>query len=145
MPKRSIRVKHKDGMTFRSKLEAQVYNAARSSRKRLTFEDKAAIIPYSIEYRYLPDFVLPNGIIVEVKGQLDVADRRKMVAVKKHRPDLDIRFVFGNARCRLSRHGKTYGEWAEAAGFKWAEGLIPLDWWKEKHVEQEVERGSDEG
>lgn len=129
----SHRVKHKDGMTFRSKFEAQLYNTARASKKKLDFEPKDAIIHYSIAYRYQPDFVLqPSGVIVEAKGRLDVVDRRKMVAVKAARPDLDIRFVFQNARMRLSRHGKTYGEWAEAAGFPWAEGTIPLDWWKQK-------------
>lgn len=75
--------------------------------------------------------MLPNGVLVECKGQLDVHDRSKMVAVKKQRPELDIRFVFMNAKCRLSRHGKTYGEWADSVGFPWAEGMIPLQWWKE--------------
>ena len=131
MAKFGTRVKHKDGMTFRSKLEAQIYNTARSSKKVLEFEPKDAIIPYTIHFRYLPDFRLSNNILVEAKGQLDATDRRKMVAVKAARPDLDIRFVFQNARCRLSRHGKTYGEWATYAGFPYAEGSIPLEWFHE--------------
>ena len=140
MAKYGTRVKHKDGMTFRSKLEAQIYNTARSSKKNLTFEDKSAILPYSIHYRYLPDFQLPNGILIEAKGQLDVNDRRKMVAVKVCWPQKDIRFVFQNARCRLSRYGKTYGEWAEAAGFPWAEGSIPLAWFDEEEKKNDQER-----
>ena len=136
----SVRVKHKDGMTFRSKFEAQIYNSARSSRKTLDFEPKDAIIDYTIAFRYQPDFVLPvNGIVIEAKGRLDVWDRRKMVAVKKARPDLDIRFVFQNGRNRLSRHGKSYGEWAESQGFKWAEGCIPLEWWKEERKSEHEE------
>ena len=103
----------------------------------MTFEPKSAILPYSIHYRYLPDFELPNGILVEAKGQLDVIDRRKMVAVKVAWPEKDIRFVFQNARCRLSRHGKTYGEWATAAGFPFAEGSIPLEWFKETKNDEE--------
>ncbi len=125
------RTPDRDGMTFRSKFEAQLYGLARAHKKSLDFEPKSAIIPYSINYRYQPDFVLPNGILVEAKGQLDVADRRKMVAVKAARPDLDIRFVFQSARSKLSRYGKTYGEWATSAGFPWAEGSIPLEWWNE--------------
>jgi len=133
----SVRVKHKDGMTFRSKFEASIYGIAKASRKKLDFEPKSAIIDYTISFRYQPDFVLPNGIIVEAKGHLDVWDRRKMVAVKECRPELDIRFVFQSASRKLSRHGKSYGDWAESKGFKWAEGAIPLTWWKETVNEQE--------
>jgi len=139
MPKFSTRVKHKDGITFRSKFEAQIYNTARASKKKLDFEPKSAIINYTIAFRYQPDFILPNGIVVEAKGRLDVWDRRKMVAVKAARPDLDIRFVFQNGRSKLSRHGKSYGEWAESQGFQWAEGCIPLDWWREQRKEEGIQ------
>lgn len=128
--KHSIRVKTKDHH-FRSKFEASLYGMAKACKKKLDFEPKDAIINYTIAFRYQPDFRLPNGILVEAKGQLDVWDRRKMIAVKKQRPELDIRFVFQNARCRLSRGGKTYGEWATSAGFPWAEGSIPIEWWTE--------------
>lgn len=130
MSRYGTRVKHPSGFTFRSKFEASLYGLARASNKTLEFEPKDAIVGYSILYRYLPDYRLPNGVLVEAKGHLDIADRRKMVAVKEQHPELDIRFVFQNAKIRLSRNGKTYGEWATAAGFLWAEGVIPLDWWK---------------
>lgn len=119
-------------MTFKSKFEYYVYNTARASRKRLEYEPKSALIDYTIAFRYQPDFVLPNGIIIEAKGRLDVWDRRKMVAVKAQHPDLDIRFVFQKASMKLSRAGKTYGEWADTYGFPWADGMIPLEWFKEK-------------
>lgn len=132
---RGTRVKHKDGMTFRSKLEYFVYNTARASRRQLEYEPKSAIIDYTIAFRYQPDFVLPNGIIIEAKGRLDVWDRRKMIAVKAQHPHLDIRFVFQKASMKLSRAGKTYGEWADAVGFPWSEGTIPLKWWGEQRKE----------
>ena len=135
-PKFSVRVKTKDNH-FRSKFEASLFGIAIGLKKKLDFEPKDAIIPYSIHYRYQPDFRLPNGILVEAKGQLDVNDRRKMVAVKAARPDLDIRFVFQNARTKLSRYGKTYGEWATSKGFPFAEGSIPIDWWSESNGEEE--------
>lgn len=128
---RSVRVKTKDHH-FRSKFEASIYSCAKASRKALEFEPPDAIIPYSIAFRYQPDFRLSNGILVEAKGHLDVWSRRKMVAVKAARPDLDIRFVFQSSNRRLSRHGKTYAEWAEQHGFPHAEGIIPLSWYKEK-------------
>lgn len=130
MPKFSTRVKTKDHH-FRSKFEAEVYKTAKASRRRLDYEPKDAIINYTISFRYQPDFRLPNGVLIEAKGLLDTWDRRKMLAVKDACPELDIRFVFQSARRRLSRNGKTYGEWAEAAGFQWAEGTIPLEWFRE--------------
>lgn len=131
MGKFSKRTTHKDGTVFRSKFESTIYGTAKASRKKLEYEPKDAIINYSIAFRYQPDFRLPNGILIEAKGHLDAWDRRKMVAVKAARPDLDIRLVFQSANRRLSRHGKTYGEWAEQHGFPWAEGTIPLAWYKE--------------
>ncbi len=119
-------------MVFKSKFECSVYNTARASRKKLTYEPKEALIDYTIAFRYQPDFILPNGVIIETKGRLDVWDRRKMVAVKTQNPQLDIRFVFQKASMKLSRNGKTYGEWAEAYGFPWAEGCIPIEWWEGK-------------
>ena len=84
---------------------------------------------------YLPDFVLPNGIIVEAKGYFDSRSRAKMIAVKKHNPNLDIRFVFMNSRNKLRKGSKTtYAEWCEKYGFKYAESTIPLKWFKEKRV-----------
>ena len=52
-----------------------------------------------------------------------------MVAVKEANPLLDIRFVFQNARVKLSRNSDTsYGEWAEKKGFLWAHQSIPEEW-----------------
>jgi hypothetical protein len=117
--------------TFRSKFEEDIYNAAKRSRKSLKHEPY--FIPYVIKGSYLPDFVLPNGIIVEAKGYLDAAACRKMKAVKAHNPHLDIRFVFQNANGKRNRRAKLKNwEWAEKHGFQWAEGTIPLDWWKEE-------------
>ena len=43
---------------------------------------------------YTPDFVLPNGIIIETKGRFTADDRRKHAFIKLQHPKLDIRFVF---------------------------------------------------
>ena len=66
-----------------------------------------------LAYRtYTPDFVLPNGIIIETKGMFTAADRRKHLAIKRQHPNLDIRFVFENSRRKLRKGAKsTYGEW----------------------------------
>lgn len=128
---RGKRTLHPDGMTFRSELEHEVYCRARKSRKQLEFEPY--YIPYVIKGSYLPDFVLPNGIIVEVKGRLDAASVRKMKAVKASNPNLDIRFVFYDANKKLNKRSRMkHWQWAEKHNFPWAEGFIPLEWWKEE-------------
>ena len=107
-----------------------MYNAAKRSRKSLEFEPH--YIPYILKGKYLPDFLLPNGIYVEAKGYLDAATCRKMLAVKVANPSLDIRFVFQNANGKRNKRSKIKNwEWAEKHGFQWSEGTIPLAWWKE--------------
>ena len=80
--------------------------------------------------RYTPDFVLPNGIILEVKGFLSTADRMKHKGIKEQHPELDIRFVFMNPNTRLSKRSKTrYREWADKLGYPWCCGPdIPQEW-----------------
>lgn len=116
---------------FRSKFEEDVHNAAKRSRKSLVHEP--FFIPYILRGSYLPDWVLPNGIIVEAKGYLDAAACRKMLAVKRCNPELDIRFVFQNANGKRNKRSKLKNwQWAERHGFQWSQGTIPLAWWKEK-------------
>ena len=82
---------------------------------------------------YTPDFVLPNGIIIESKGRFTQADRRKHIEIKKQHPKLDIRFVFSNANSRLYKGAKSrYSDWCNKYGFKWSHRLIPKDWLTER-------------
>lgn len=83
--------------------------------------------------KYTPDFLLPNGIIVETKGLFTVEDRRKHLLVKKQHPDLDIRFVFQSSKRRISKVSKTtYAAWCEKHGFMYADKKVPEAWIKEK-------------
>lgn len=88
-------------------------------------------VPYILECTYVPDFRLSNGILLELKGELDIISRRKMLAVKQQNPQLDIRFVFMRASNKLRKGSKvTYAKWAEDHGFKWCEGYPPKEWFK---------------
>lgn len=79
--------------------------------------------------RYTPDFILPNGIVIETKGYFVPEDRNKMVWVKTQHPDLDIRFVFSKSSSPLYKGSKTtYASWCEKEGFKFADKLIPKNW-----------------
>lgn len=121
----------KERPKFKSKFEEWIWDLAEKYNQPLEYETKR--LPYTLRKTYIPDFTLPNGIIVEAKGRFDGQMREKMLAVKKANPSLDIRFVFQRANNKLSKRSKTqYWEWAEAHDFQWAEGSIPPDWWKEK-------------
>ena len=117
---------------FKSQFERDVFNTI--ERNGLTAEYEPFKIPYVVSSsNYWPDVVLPNGIIVELKGYFDTRAQVKMKAVKRCNPLLDIRFVFMNSKNKMNKRSKmTYGEWCDKYGFPYADGMIPLKWWKEK-------------
>lgn len=78
---------------------------------------------------YTPDFILPNGIMVETKGRFLTADRQKHIMVKEQHPDLDIRFVFQNSSTKISKGSPTsYSDWCRKNGFLFADKSIPQTW-----------------
>lgn len=125
MPKKQIK--------YRSKFEKSVHEACGELKPKLEYEPEDAFISYTTTARYLPDFRLPNGIYIECKGYFDARARRKMLAVRKQNPSLDIRFVFQRANNKLTKspNSMMYYQWAEKHGFLWAEGTIPESWWDE--------------
>lgn len=90
------------------------------------------VIPESF-HTYTPDFLLPNGIIVETKGRFLSEDRAKQLLVRAQYPDLDIRFVFTRSKTPIATGAKTtVGQWCDKHGFKYAEKLVPPGWGTEK-------------
>jgi hypothetical protein len=78
---------------------------------------------------YTPDFILPNGVIVETKGRFVPDDRKKHLRIKEQHPDLDIRFVFSNSRAKIRKGSKTsYADWCDKHGFVYADKRIPDEW-----------------
>lgn len=118
---------------WRSGLEEQVGEQLQAAKVPVDFESLK--IPFRQPEKprhYSPDFILPNGIIIETKGRFVTADRQKHLLVKEQYPDLDIRFVFSNSRTRISKQSKTtYAAWANTKGFKYADKLIPQSWLRE--------------
>ena len=72
----------------------------------------------------------PNGFFyLETKGLWVVADRQKHVLIKQQHPNLDLRFLFQNARAKLYKGSKTtYADFATKNGFVWAHKRIPDEW-----------------
>lgn len=118
-------------MKFRSRYEETIYNNVLENGLTVEYE------PYSLQYlvkgNYYPDFILPNGIVVEAKGYFDSRARAKMIAVKKFNPDLDIRFTFMNSKTKVRKGSKlSYADWCDKYGFPFADGNIPLKWFEEE-------------
>lgn len=119
---------------YRSRFEARV--AASLEAHGCAYEYETFKVEYEVPARrakYLPDFRLPNGIIIEAKGRFEAKDRAKHLWIKAQNPDLDIRFCFQNANNRLYRGSPTtYAMWCGKYGFTYCEKEVPLSWIKEK-------------
>lgn len=117
---------------FRSGLEETISNQLTEKQVDFQYESKANTIKYvkpATNHTYLPDFKLPNGIIVETKGRFLLADRKKHLLIKEQHPELDVRFVFSNSAGKISKGSKTtYADWCTKNGFKYADKEIPQSW-----------------
>ena len=112
---------------FRSKFEEKVASALKRAGVPHSYESMK--LAYSRPAKYTPDFILENGVILEVKGYWTASDRTKHKLVKEAHPDLDIRFVFQRAKNTLNKNSKTtYAEWCDKHGFLWCEGRVPDEW-----------------
>lgn len=117
------------GHTFRSGFEKTI--ALQLEEAGVKFDYEKEVITYvdpAVLRKYLPDFILDNGIIVEVKGRWTLDDRKKMVLVMEQNPSLDIRILFMRDQ-PINKGAKVkYSEWCEKRGIKYAVGSIPKEW-----------------
>lgn len=108
-----------------------------SSYSHISFEYepfKLGFLQPAKERSYTPDFVLTfkdSGkiMIIEAKGRFTVEDRQKHLMIRNSLPQLDVRFVFTNAKAKISKTSKTtYAQWCDKNGFKWSHKVIPEEW-----------------
>ena len=118
---------------YRSGLEEVVARQLAAAGLDVAYEEERIdYVKPAKKARYTPDFVLPNGIIVETKGRFITEDRQKHLLIKQQHPHLDIRFVFSRSATRISKQSATtYAAWCEKNGFKYADKLVPQEWLKE--------------
>lgn len=117
---------------FRSGLEEKVADELKKSGVKFEYETTKIkyVVPESV-HSYTPDFIFPNGLIVETKGRFVAADRKKHLLIKKQHPELDIRFVFQNSNNKISKGSKTsYADWCNKNGFQYSDKRIPDEWLK---------------
>lgn len=119
--------------SFRSGLEVTIARQLSDAGINYRYEEDTIsyVIPAS-NHTYNPDFILPNGIIIEGKGLFEIDDRKKHLFLKAQYPHLDIRFVFSNPNQKLYKGSKTtYAMWCDKNGYLYAKKLIPVGWLKE--------------
>lgn len=105
---------------FRSKFERRAAERLKKLGIPFRYEQKRDFIDYEVPARlaiYKPDFVIPGGPILETKGRLTVADRKKHLLLKEQFPELDLRFVFQRGSNPIRKGSKTsYLDWCERHG-----------------------------
>ena len=86
-----VKKKKVKGITFRSVFESEVCKKLMDNK--IFFEYETLTIPFSVPesyHTYVPDVVLGNGIIIEIKGQLTLANRDKHLYIQRQLPKLSI-------------------------------------------------------
>ena len=113
---------------FKSGLEEKVSDLL--CELGVDYEYESVSFAYTIQHLYTPDFVLPNGVVLETKGYWRPEDRRKVRQVIEENPDIDLRMVFQDPYKKISKKSKTtYAKWCSRYGIKWcAFHAIPIDW-----------------
>lgn len=119
---------------YRSGLEEDIGNQLKELGIAAEYEPFK--IPYVVPVTsrtYTPDYILPNGIVIESKGRFTLEDRKKHILIKDQMPSLDLRFVFTNPKGKIRKGAKTtYADWCEKHGFKYAKREIPSEWLRER-------------
>jgi hypothetical protein len=121
---------------YRSGLEERIAKQLEDLKVKFNYETLTILYTKPEESgRYTPDFILPNGIIIEGKGQFVTSDRKKHKIIKNQFGNkYDIRFVFSNSKSKIGTKSKTtYADWCTRYGFKYADKEIPRSWINEKH------------
>ena len=119
--------------TFRSGFEERI--ASQLKRCGIDYTYESLVIEYKRLSTYTPDFILPNGIIIETKGRWVTEDRSKHLLIKEQHPDLDIRLLFQNAHNKIRKGSKTtYAMWCIKYGFDYADRSIPSEWINENQT-----------
>ncbi len=122
---------------YRSGFEATLANQLK--RGGVSFQYESIKLEYTKTATYTPDFILPNGIIIEAKGVWTVEDRTKHLLVKAQHPHLDIRLVFMNAFNKIRKGSNTtYAAWCEKKNIQYANKTIPKSWLSQPHTNHAI-------
>ena len=133
-------------MLFRSGLEKEISKQLKRNNISFTYEkDKISFLVPETKKVYTPDFKIKTKnsgkiIFIEGKGIWVYEDRYKHLLLRQQYPNLDIRFVFTNAKNKIRKGSKTtYADICEGRGrgefkgitWKYASKKIPKEWLEE--------------
>jgi hypothetical protein len=123
--------------SYRSGFEETL--ASQLKRGGVNFEYETVKLKYVKKATYTPDFILPNGIIIEAKGLFTAEDRTKHILIREQHPHLDIRMVFMNAYNKLRKGSNTtYARWCEKKNIIYAHKTIPKSWLLQQHTNHAI-------
>lgn len=112
--------------TVKNKFEDRIFKLLKKNRINVAYESEK--ISYLLAGHYIPDFVITladgSRIYIETKGYLRPEHKRKMAAVKKLHPTIDLRILFYSYKEKDIK-------WAKKLGLKYAINTIPDDWFHE--------------
>ena len=133
MPKKSKKdIKEKGPPNYKSGLEKKVAECLTRLGVPIKYEELK--LPYKVPEKkknYIPDFQLPNGIIVEAKGNFNAEAREKMLLVVMQHPDKDIRMLLMRDNKINKKHKTKYSDWLIKHNIKFAvseKGEVPEEW-----------------
>lgn len=107
---------------MRNKFEKRIAQQLEKAKARFKYE--SCRIPYVIAGHYIPDFIIDTRtgkLYIECKGYFRPEAKRKLLAVKRAHPEIDLRILFYAS-------SKQNIKWAERNGFKYAFEKIPKEW-----------------
>jgi len=137
MRKKKQRKRSQRTSNYRSGFEAKL--AHQLQRGGVSFQYESIRLEYTKTATYTPDFILPNGIIIEAKGVWTVEDRTKHLLVREQHPHLDIRLVFMNASNKIRKGSDTtYAKWCEKKNILYANKTIPKSWLSQQPINHAV-------
>jgi len=125
---------------YRNRFEQKTGEDLKAHKSEFVYEKIK--FDYTVAGKYLVDFTIikKNGKLmhIETKGNglsFDGHTKRKMIAVKKAHPDVDIRIVFyADGKCGPKRKDGTHmrqSDWAKKYGFQYSIKDIPESWYAE--------------
>lgn len=106
--------------------------ALNRGKRKFKVEYESEFIPFVLERRYNPDFVITrkdgSKLYIESKGYLRRDDRSKLIAIRRQNPELDIRIIF--QKNQLIKGTKSrYSDWADRHKYPYAIGTkVPKEW-----------------
>lgn len=119
---------------FRSGLEEKLQVVLNELGINFKYEEqKIEYIQPEVKRTYTPDFILSKKdgslLYIETKGRWVTEDRKKMQMIIDQYPQLDIRFIFGNANGKIRKGAKTtYADYCDKRNWKWADKTLPEEW-----------------